>query len=187
MIRRVGKGVLMRHVVYFVLAPKANMVKIGQACEVDPPTARLKSLQTGSPEILQVILVLDYKPPFEENQLHFRFRDYREHGEWFRYEGELHKFIEIKKLNPAPTPEDDLALALPEGKEQITIDEQKRRKSQQRNEPLGTGSKLAPYASPAYGVVPAQVVYDEILDEYREKKNMNDIVITREWASVGIN
>jgi Meiotically up-regulated gene 113 len=177
----------MRHIVYFVLAPKANMVKIGQACEIDPPTARLKALQTGSPEILQVILVLDYKPPFEENQLHFRFRDYREHGEWFRYEGELRKFIEMKKLNPIPTPEDDLALALPKGKEQITIDEQKRRNSQQRNEPLGTGSNFAPYASPAYGVVPAHVVYDETLDEYKEKKNMNDIVITREWVAAGIN
>ena len=31
------------------------------------------------------------------------------------------------------------------------------------------------------------VVYDEILDEYREKKNMNDIVITREWVAAGIN
>ena len=40
---------------------------------------------------------------------------------------------------------------------------------------------------PRTELVPAQVVYDEILDEYREKKNMNDIVITREWAAAGIN
>ena len=101
---------LMRHVVYFILAPKAQMVKIGQCREGDPPTNRLKALQTGNPETLEVLLVLDCKPPFEEDQLHWRFRKYRGSGEWFEYRDELLDFVKKKRLNPSITSDDDAAL-----------------------------------------------------------------------------
>ena len=100
----------MTRVTYFVLAPKANMVKIGQACEENPPSKRLKSLQTGCPEYLSVLLVLPFRPPFEEKQLHERFYKYHPHGEWFEYAGELKQFIQDKLKDGAPTREDDLAV-----------------------------------------------------------------------------
>ena len=100
----------MTRVTYFVLAPKANMVKIGQACEDNPPQKRLKSLQTGCPEGLVVLLTLPYRPPFEEKQLHFRFAQYRSHNEWFEYRDDLKDFIAKKLQNPAPQVEDDCAI-----------------------------------------------------------------------------
>jgi Meiotically up-regulated gene 113 len=98
----------LKHVTYFILAPEAGKVKIGQCTETHPPTKRLKSLQTGSPEYLEVLLLLPHTSPFEETQLHCRFSQYRTQGEWFEYRGELKSFVEKKIQNPKPTEDDDL-------------------------------------------------------------------------------
>ena len=97
-------------VVYFILAADTAMVKIGVTRR--DPQERLYAMQTGSPSQLEVVLVLDENPPFEERQLHKRFYKQRSHGEWFRCEGELRQFIADKRLNPTPTFEDDCAVSL---------------------------------------------------------------------------
>ena len=97
-----------QHVTYFILSREAGKVKIGQCRETNPPVKRLKALQTGSPEYLEVLLLLPHKPPFEEIQMHRRFSQYRIQGEWFDYRGELKSFIESKIQDPTPTVEDDL-------------------------------------------------------------------------------
>jgi hypothetical protein len=58
---------------------------------------------------LEVLLVLPYRPPFEEKQLHDRFASYRKQGEWFEYTGDLKAFIEEKIKDPSPSPKDDQA------------------------------------------------------------------------------
>jgi hypothetical protein len=93
--------------VYFILAPKANCVKIGKALD---PDKRLKELQTGNAEPLDILLTLPHVAPFEENQLHWRFRKYRQHGEWFEYRDEVRRFVEGKRRDPRSTFEDDRAL-----------------------------------------------------------------------------
>ncbi len=97
-----------QHVTYFILAPDANCLKIGQCTEVDPPKKRLAALQTGSPEVLRLLLVLPHRPPFEESTMHYRFSQYRTRGEWFEYRAELKSFVEAKMKNPVPTADDDL-------------------------------------------------------------------------------
>jgi hypothetical protein len=97
-----------KHVTYFILASESGRVKIGQCCEVNPPVKRLKQLQIGCPEILEVLLLLPNRPPFEEQQMHKRFSQYRVQGEWFRYAGELKDFVERKRIDPRPTNDDDL-------------------------------------------------------------------------------
>ena len=101
-----------QHVTYFILAREASKVKIGQCRETNPPVKRLKALQTGSPEYLEVLLLLPHKPPFEEIQMHRRFSQYRIQGEWFDYRGELKSFIESKIQDPTPTVEDDPARSI---------------------------------------------------------------------------
>ena len=76
----------MKRKTYFILAKLAGLVKIGQS---DNPEERLLNLQVGSPETLELLLVLDHKSPFEEQQLHFRFRCFRHHGEWFEFRNEV--------------------------------------------------------------------------------------------------
>jgi hypothetical protein len=98
---------------YFVLASPSGLVKIGQA---NDPVKRLTLLQVGSPEILELLLALPHKPPFEEHQMHWRFRTYRRHGEWFDYLGDVKRFVEEKLVNPNPTKEDDSVLAPVKGR-----------------------------------------------------------------------
>ena len=76
--------------VYFLLAPKSGMVKIGRTANA---TGRIEGLQIGCPEKLKLLLLLEEHPPFEERRLHRRFNKYRSHGEWFRYTGKVVKFV----------------------------------------------------------------------------------------------
>lgn len=93
--------------VYFILAPKANVVKIGRSVD---PDERLKALQTSNAERLEIVLLLPHRAPFEEDQLHWRFRKHHQQGEWFDYSTELRLFVARKRLDPLPEPEDDTAL-----------------------------------------------------------------------------
>jgi hypothetical protein len=98
-------------VTYFILAPDSKRVKIGTT--IKDPEERLSNMQTGSPEKLEVVLVLEHRPPFEERQIHVRFDKYRIHGEWFEYRDALEAFILRKQIHPMAEPADDEALFIP--------------------------------------------------------------------------
>lgn len=68
----------------------SNYVKIGFTA--GPIAYRLAAIQTGCPERLDVIAVIDGSPK-DEMALHKRFAAYRTHGEWFRREGDLAEWI----------------------------------------------------------------------------------------------
>lgn len=68
--------------VYLVQAHPSGRVKIGYSANVD---RRLRSLQTGSPEQLKLVSVLDLDRA-GENEIHKRFMHLRVHGEWFEPE-----------------------------------------------------------------------------------------------------
>lgn len=77
--------------VYFVQAEKLGLIKIGYAADI---RERLRSLQVGSPDRLTLIgAIYDNDALSIEAQLHSRFRDDREHGEWFRPTEALLAFI----------------------------------------------------------------------------------------------
>jgi Meiotically Up-regulated Gene 113 (MUG113) protein len=93
---------------YFILDRSKNLVKIGKTYNLDN---RLHSLQTANGTELEAVLVLEHRPPYEEEQLHWRFRNYLVRGEWYFYDAVLQKFVADKTLNSKPTPADDIALA----------------------------------------------------------------------------
>lgn len=68
--------------VYFVLAAKSELIKIGYAQD---GWKRLGSLQVGSPEeLLMLGLIRTYLPLELERDLHERFKAHRVRGEWFK-------------------------------------------------------------------------------------------------------
>lgn len=75
--------------VYFLRSP-SGVVKIGRT---NNPGKRMKMLQTGSPVPFLPMLVVNGGREIEE-AMHERFRYLREHGEWFRNEGDLKSFLE---------------------------------------------------------------------------------------------
>lgn len=81
---------------YIIQAGPTGPVKIGRA---DDPNARLATLQTGQPEELRIIRIVD--TPYEcEGAFHARFADLRIRGEWFRFDSEMMTFVP-----PAPAAE----------------------------------------------------------------------------------
>ena len=64
--------------VYLICDPEGNgKFKIG--------VTRLKSLQTGNPNEIFICKYFKTKDPyFFEKQLHFRYRDFKATGEWFK-------------------------------------------------------------------------------------------------------
>lgn len=85
--------------VYFVLAKKLNLVKIGTSID---PYKRFSSLESASPDSLEMIAIIPGGSKEEQN-LHKKFFDLRDHLEWFRYEEPLVDFI--KQLNSMFTKE----------------------------------------------------------------------------------
>lgn len=73
--------------VYFARA--GQRVKIGKAKNVQ---ARLATLQTGCPDKIELIMTIPGDHALER-ELHHQFSHLREHGEWFRHEGELAAFL----------------------------------------------------------------------------------------------
>jgi uncharacterized protein YozE (UPF0346 family) len=64
---------------YFIYAPNSNLIKIGTSTRF---RQRFKEIQTASPEHLVLIgVVSGIEHP--ESFLHYTFRLYRVHGEWF--------------------------------------------------------------------------------------------------------
>ena len=68
------------NLIYLVRGKVTELIKIGQT-KVDIEQ-RVKELQIGSPDILEVIAVT-FEPHTSENELHNKFSEYRKHGEWF--------------------------------------------------------------------------------------------------------
>ncbi len=74
--------------IYFLKADKR--VKIGYASD---PSNRISQIQTSSPHVLEVLLIIDGNQD-EERELHVRFRNLRRSGEWFQFEEPIRSYIE---------------------------------------------------------------------------------------------
>lgn len=74
--------------IYFVKAD--NKIKIGYSSN---PANRIITLQTSSPEELQVLLVIDGNMD-DERELHKKFIDHKIRGEWFALSNEISEYIE---------------------------------------------------------------------------------------------
>ena len=80
--------------VYFVATECRQFVKIGRTGQLE---ARLKALRNSCPLRLDVLKVLPGRQ-VTERVYHETFSDSRIHGEWFRADDEMLKFID--QLNP---------------------------------------------------------------------------------------
>src|SRR6266540_2799107 len=79
--------------IYFIQSQATRLIKIGRSGN---PAARIKSLQTGSPEnlvLVGMIRVRRSQAELEEIGLHRRFVRLRHHNEWFLPGTELLDFI----------------------------------------------------------------------------------------------
>lgn len=76
--------------IYFARAGETDRIKIGSAVDVED---RIKILQTGCPERLNVLLVLPCGSYEMESGFHRQFGSSRTQGEWFKYEPEVASFI----------------------------------------------------------------------------------------------
>lgn len=81
--------------VYFIRGLKTGLIKVGTSTN---PERRVSRMQTGSGERLQIIHKLpgSYE---QEAAFHVQFADSRDRGEWFREDGELAKYLRLKKLD----------------------------------------------------------------------------------------
>lgn len=82
--------------IYFIRGTRSGMVKIGAT---DSLKRRLGELQTGSPEPLEVLALVEGGAD-QERMLHERFSDARALGEWFHPHNELLSFIEKLARDP---------------------------------------------------------------------------------------
>jgi len=163
-------------VTYFILARTLGRVKIGKALD---PEKRLTELQTGAPEELELLLCLPNKPPFEESQLHQRFKNYRVCGEWFEYRHDLKLFVCNKIQDPLPNASDDKAVS-PTGKYAAYLD----RAAQDR--PRKTVDD--PISERAHQLLNSHMFtrYDDETDSMQGCDPF-DMAITQEWAREKIN
>lgn len=76
--------------IYFVRAGRAGHIKIGSASDV---VARIKMLQTGCPDELQLLGAMAGNAAMER-RLHEQFAHLRVRGEWFEATDELLRFIQ---------------------------------------------------------------------------------------------
>jgi hypothetical protein len=83
-------------IVYFILAPEINRIKIGITRQSVPE--RLASMQCDSPCDLQILASLEADGN-KEVELHERFKKYNHHGEWFEVSEPILAFIEELKQN----------------------------------------------------------------------------------------
>lgn len=85
--------------IYFIRGVHTGRIKIGTSIN---PEQRLRSLQTGSPEPLEMMGVIQGGPK-EEKILHKRFKRFGMHGEWFKPDPDL--VYEIKAMLVVPIEE----------------------------------------------------------------------------------
>ena len=77
--------------VYFIHCEQAGRIKIGSSTNVN---RRLSGLQTACPLPLELLLAINYVPTIYEYLLHERFKEDREHGEWFVFSDKIKTFVE---------------------------------------------------------------------------------------------
>lgn len=83
--------------VYFIRADRLNLIKIGRAENVG---RRLAGMRSNSADRLTLLGVIkEVRTEALEARLHRRFVKYRSHGEWFRPEPALLRYI---KANAGP-------------------------------------------------------------------------------------
>ena len=70
----------------------AELIKIGSAVNV---VARVRDLQIGSPVPLSLIAHTPIMDAQLEFDIHRRLKEHRQHGEWFRYEGDVIRVVEL--------------------------------------------------------------------------------------------
>ncbi len=75
--------------VYFILNPVADLVKIGIS---EDPAVRLVALQANTPHRLSLLGVVPGGAE-KEKELHKQFANLRVRGEWFSFDTELKEFI----------------------------------------------------------------------------------------------
>src|SRR5713101_6596438 len=75
--------------VYFMQGEKTGLIKVGWAIDAEK---RLKSLQTGSPDRLTILAVIENQ--HKDAPYHTQFRKAWAFGEWFNPTPELMKFID---------------------------------------------------------------------------------------------
>jgi len=87
--------------IYFVQGESTKLIKIGKTNS--SIEERVSSLQTGSPDILNVIGIT-FEPYNSESNLHAKFNLFRKHGEWFSPEDKITLFVQnncFKKIQIA--------------------------------------------------------------------------------------
>ena len=76
--------------VYFLLGAKSKRLKIGHSFQV---SSRVKTLQASSPEELALLKTIPGSKQLEA-KLHEKFAHLRLHGEWFKADTEIMKYIQ---------------------------------------------------------------------------------------------
>lgn len=84
--------------VYLVTCREMGLVKIGHAAQ---PKRRFQGFKTGSPAELVLEATFEGGAK-EERELHTRFAEHRERGEWFRLCPEIEELIEANKPKVEP-------------------------------------------------------------------------------------
>jgi hypothetical protein len=74
---------------YFIQSIQGGPIKIGRTLDIDK---RIGQLQTSSPEQL-VLVGFILNEGHKESELHYKFRQFRLHGEWFEPVAELIEYI----------------------------------------------------------------------------------------------
>jgi hypothetical protein len=97
-------------IVYFIRAEESKRVKIGFTST--DPSARLATLQTGSPERLRLVAAVPGSMELERN-LHEMLSASRIHGEWFRSTADVHALIVGVTISRPMTVEEMDALPRP--------------------------------------------------------------------------
>lgn len=77
--------------IYFIRAGNTNRVKIGCAVSVGD---RIRTLQTGCPEPLRVLLVIPNGSLKLETAFHKKFKQNRILGEWFYYYPRIASYVD---------------------------------------------------------------------------------------------
>lgn len=88
--------------IYFAQGVSGGPVKIGRTVCL---SARLKSLQTGSPLTLKFVGVIPFGGAATEKTLHKKFANLHAHGEWFHPGEELLEYIKTYSSAPADVPD----------------------------------------------------------------------------------
>lgn len=82
-------------VVYFLLSPHLNKVKIGvTTSDLDK---RVEAIRSVCPTKVELVLSIKSNKALKlEQSLHIIFEQYRSHGEWFEYSKEIQDYVNLK-------------------------------------------------------------------------------------------